>query len=105
MNFSLNPAPYELKYETSTPTLKRKYSFSKQHLSAAILFAAEAHHLETAPTTAEPPDEIYLARHQACVTATILSAAAFLESSIKRAIQIGDRWRARKPSDGAFQRS
>ncbi len=67
---------------SATLTLKQKHRFSTQHLRAAALFASDADQHETATTESEPPDESHLTRHRACVTATILSAAAFLESSI-----------------------
>ena len=67
---------------SATLTLKQKHSFSTQHLRAAALFASDADQHETATTVSEPPDETHLTKHRACVTATILSAAAFLESSI-----------------------
>jgi hypothetical protein len=57
----------------------RKHHFSKQHLAAAKLFAAEAREIEI---TAPSPYEKVRVRHRAYVTASILSAVAFLEASI-----------------------
>jgi len=57
--------------------LRRKHSFSKQHLLAAQYFATTAQSIENAH-----PGEKEFARHRAYVTGAILSAAAFLEASI-----------------------
>ena len=67
---------------SATLTHKQKHSFSTQHLRAADLFASEAGQYETATNVTESPDETHLMKHRACVTVAILSAAAFLESSI-----------------------
>ena len=58
-------------------SLRRKHSFSKQHLLAAQYFATTAQSIENAH-----PGEKEFARHRAYVTGAILSAAAFLEASI-----------------------
>jgi hypothetical protein len=60
-------------------TARVKYSFSKQHLRAAELFAAQA---RTAETNISSPDEVQRSHHRAYVTAAILSGVAFLEASI-----------------------
>ena len=67
---------------SATFTAQRNHNFSRQHLRAAALFASDADQHETATTVTEPPDETHVMKHRACVTAAILSAAAFLESSI-----------------------
>jgi len=57
--------------------LRRKHSFSKQHLLAAQHFATTAQSIENAHRGVEE-----FTRHRAYVTGAILSAAAFLEASI-----------------------
>lgn len=56
-----------------------KHNFSKQHLRAATWFADDAQKCEA---MTKQPDEEHRSRHRACVTATVLSAVAFLEASV-----------------------
>jgi len=64
---------------TATATARVKHSFSRQHMFAAEIFAAEAGQIEGQGAGAGQES---LNRHRACVTASIFSSVAFLESSI-----------------------
>ena len=61
---------------TANGVSDRKYSFSRQHLAAARLFAGKARKIEERPEGADD------SCHRAYVAGSIIMATAFLEASI-----------------------
>lgn len=64
---------------SASVTARVKHSFSRQHMFDAEIFGAEARRIENAGASGGQDE---LNRHRAYVTAAILSAVAFLESSV-----------------------